>query len=476
MGKHQSKLIRGQYDDVSASDDSISSCSACSSTVSVSSCSTVDNEYSIDSIISSPLSESEKSRFASLPDLKFETSRKKHSKKCNHKTSRNAYSSYHDPSHSPVSNSTQQTQRIQNQVSPILPSTDFNIYNYINHRKYSKNNFGHLYPIDDRECDRLQYQFYIYKHVWENNFSAPVHEILCQENAKVLDVGCGPGYWTLETSVDYPLAHFVGIDAVKTFPTIVKPQNVEFIQANVLKGLPFTDNTFDFVMIRLMIFAFTLEEWEKAISEAVRVCKVGGWVEIMEKDILFFGAGKIANEAQKWVSNELRKKKKIEVVISPHLPRFLSITTKITNIHHAERNVPFGEYAGSLGKNYSEIYAWGAKNLKKVIKDIGGYRGDIGGNKEVDRIFGESGGPSSSGGSKKSTRRLGFTGSDKEWDEVVDRCVEELNARRAYDKIHRVWGVKIDESAGASSSTISRSVKDGETVSTINGISVIEVL
>ncbi|CAG8582913.1 3835_t:CDS:2 [Acaulospora morrowiae] len=464
MGKQQSKLARSQTDSAPTitSGGSISSCSACSSTTSVSSRSTTNNEGNIDSIINYPLSES-------LPDRKFETSRRKISKKCNHKISKNHYHAS-DPSNT-LSPDILQVQRTQNQVAPILPATDFNINAYINNRKYSKKNSNHLYPIDDRECDRLQYQFYIYKHVWGNNFSAPVHEILSQENSKVLDVGCGPGYWTLETSVEYPNARFTGIDIVETFPSLVKPQNVEFHQANILKGLPFPDNTFDFVMIRLMIFAFTIDEWEKAVREAVRVCKVGGWVEMMEKDILFFGAGNIASEAQKWVVSELRKKKKIEVVISPHLPRYLSMTRNITNIHHAERNVPFGEHAGNLGKSYSEIYAWGAKNLKKVV---GGYRGDIGGDRDIGNTLGET-----RDNSRKSKKRLFFGGSDKEWDEVVDRCIEELSIYGAYDKIHRVWGMKIDQSMGGSSTgpnSVSRSVKDGEAIGVINGINVIEVL
>ncbi|CAG8438530.1 1602_t:CDS:2 [Diversispora eburnea] len=202
---------------------------------------------------------------------------------------------------------------------------------------------------------------------------------------------------TIKKKKYYPQTKFTGIDIAPIFPTSVKPQNVEFIQANILKGLPFKDNTFDFVMIRLMIFAFTIDEWEKAVKEAVRVCKVGGWIEMMEKDILFFGAGRIANGIQHW-----------------------------------QRNVPFG---GNLGKSYSEIYAWGAKNLKNVIKNE--------------------------------------CRNDQEWDEVVDKVIDELSSYGAYDKIHRFWGIKIDENTG---NIVNKSLKDGETLGVINGVKVIEVL
>ena len=37
-----------------------------------------------------------------------------------------------------------------------------------------------------------------------------------------------------------------------------------------------------------MIFAFTLKDWQFAIKEMCRVCKAGGYVELTEKDILFW--------------------------------------------------------------------------------------------------------------------------------------------------------------------------------------------
>jgi len=44
-------------------------------------------------------------------------------------------------------------------------------------------------PNDDQECDRLRLQHFLWKDVWQSNFSAPAEEILTRKRTKVLDVG-----------------------------------------------------------------------------------------------------------------------------------------------------------------------------------------------------------------------------------------------------------------------------------------------
>jgi ubiquinone/menaquinone biosynthesis C-methylase UbiE len=40
--------------------------------------------------------------------------------------------------------------------------------------------------------------------------------------------------------------------------------------------------------MRFMMFAIVIEDWPEAINELIRVCKPGGWIEIMERDILWY--------------------------------------------------------------------------------------------------------------------------------------------------------------------------------------------
>jgi ubiquinone/menaquinone biosynthesis C-methylase UbiE len=99
---------------------------------------------------------------------------------------------------------------------------------------------------------------------------------------------CGPAMWILEMASLYPKSKFTGVDIVPVYPLEIKPLNVEFLQINIIKhGLPYEDNTFDYVFCRLVNFSYTIKDWKIVISEMCRVCKIGGYVEFMEKDVKF---------------------------------------------------------------------------------------------------------------------------------------------------------------------------------------------
>ncbi|KAI9304667.1 S-adenosyl-L-methionine-dependent methyltransferase, partial [Cunninghamella echinulata] len=117
-----------------------------------------------------------------------------------------------------------------------------------------------------------------------SNFQSPLDTPL-KEGIRVLDSGCGPATWLLEMCESYPQSDFYGIDISPMFPENIKPHNVTFDIANVAEGLPFPDNHFDFVFQRLLVFALTADQWEKAFRELIRVLKPGGWIEFVEVDV-----------------------------------------------------------------------------------------------------------------------------------------------------------------------------------------------
>jgi ubiquinone/menaquinone biosynthesis C-methylase UbiE len=82
-------------------------------------------------------------------------------------------------------------------------------------------------------------------------------------------------------AADYPRAHYFGVDLLPTCPNSL-PHNVKFLQRDVLKGLPFADNTFDFVYVRFLVLDLSEYEWERVIKECSRVLKPNGWIEMME--------------------------------------------------------------------------------------------------------------------------------------------------------------------------------------------------
>ncbi|RIA99450.1 hypothetical protein C1645_678301, partial [Glomus cerebriforme] len=84
-------------------------------------------------------------------------------------------------------------------------------------------------------------------------------------------------------SEEYPLAKLTGVGASPKFSKYIPRNNLQFIQSDILKGLPFENNSFDFVHMRFFRMSFIEDEWEeKVIKEILRVCKPSGWVELLD--------------------------------------------------------------------------------------------------------------------------------------------------------------------------------------------------
>ncbi|KAG1523060.1 hypothetical protein G6F51_014556 [Rhizopus arrhizus] len=54
---------------------------------------------------------------------------------------------------------------------------------------------------------------------------------------------------------------------------------------NVVQGLSYADNTFDFVDIRFLVLALREDQWPMTIKELARVTKPGGMIQMTELDI-----------------------------------------------------------------------------------------------------------------------------------------------------------------------------------------------
>lgn len=67
-------------------------------------------------------------------------------------------------------------------------------------------------------------------------------------------------------------------------------KNFTFKKGDVLKGLPYEDNTFDFVHMRLLTGSLCVDQWPVAIKELMRVTRPGGIVQLTEIDNKVSGA------------------------------------------------------------------------------------------------------------------------------------------------------------------------------------------
>ena len=134
---------------------------------------------------------------------------------------------------------------------------------------------AYVVPRQPAEIDRLDVQHYALRAALRGNYVAPV-----EEPSRILDVGSGTGQWGHDLSDEFPDAVVVGLDVVPGKPQ--PPPNYRYVRANLLQGLPFADDTFDFVHQRLMLSAIPGADWQPLIQEMARVTRPFGLIELAE--------------------------------------------------------------------------------------------------------------------------------------------------------------------------------------------------
>ncbi|CAO3701528.1 unnamed protein product [Rhizopus stolonifer] len=142
-------------------------------------------------------------------------------------------------------------------------------------------------PKDDDEQRRLTGQHFLYKEFYDgSNILPSVKEKLnLEKGVKVLDVGCGSCVWIMDMITDYPNCEYHGCDIEDITNKLLRLDKFTFTYGNVVIGLPYEDNTFDFIYMRLFMYALRAEEWAPAISEVIRVVKPGGMIQFFEAGI-----------------------------------------------------------------------------------------------------------------------------------------------------------------------------------------------
>ncbi|CAI2168379.1 6838_t:CDS:2 [Funneliformis geosporum] len=182
------------------------------------------------------------------------------------------------------------------------------------------------------------------------NDEKEVHELLKAGGAKVLDVGCGTGLWLLDMAKEYPDSSFIGIDMSPIFPGVNHiPQNVAFLQHNLNNGLPFPNETFDFVFQGFLGNNVINKQWEYYTREMIRVTKPGGWVEIFDYDIDYQNSGPKFAEYMGLVQSGLEAKG-INPQPETYVPQLLKNCQKLSEVYYEEENIPLGSRAGQLGE------------------------------------------------------------------------------------------------------------------------------
>jgi SAM-dependent methyltransferase len=199
------------------------------------------------------------------------------------------------------------------------------------------------------EIDRLDIQHYALQERLGTNYLAPL-----QQPARILDVGCGTGLWAYELCAEFPDAQVVGLDLVPSKRPW--PATYRFVRSNLLQGLPFADDRFDFVHQRLLMSGVPVKAWARTVTELVRVTRPGGWLELVEAEYDIAQAGP-STERMLEVIGRLNRETGLDStgIIFRNLgdhPR----RAGMTNVESREITVPLGEWGGRIGSLMASDY------------------------------------------------------------------------------------------------------------------------
>ncbi|WP_052890811.1 class I SAM-dependent methyltransferase [Thermogemmatispora carboxidivorans] len=224
----------------------------------------------------------------------------------------------------------------------------------------------YLLPKDLGEVNRLDFQHYVLRSALRGNYLAPI-----VQPRRILDVGCGTGQWAFELAQQFPQAEVIGLDlepakAKATTP----PANYRFVQGDALKGLPFENETFDFVHQRLLVLAIPLAAWPNVVQELARVTVPGGWVELVEAGthVSHFNPAGPATQQFLYLMGQLGALRGLDN--EGGVLRFLDAYLRqagLLQVNRQDIDIPLGDWGGRVGSLLSLDLREAGKAISSLI-------------------------------------------------------------------------------------------------------------
>jgi SAM-dependent methyltransferase len=231
-------------------------------------------------------------------------------------------------------------------------------------RTPARDNEHYLLPRHPGEVDRLDVQHYVIRETLGANFLAPV-----EGPARILDVGCGTGQWGFEMCQHFPDALVVGLDLVSG--KTKQPPRYRYVRANLLQGLPFAEDQFDFVHQRFLVSGLPIASWPAVVADLARVTRPGGWVELVEVPWAFERPGPAAERLMGLV-RELLVDLKLDStdVVYRTLDAYLG-EAGLVNVERHEVSQPIGRWGGTVGSLMATDCRSGATRVCEVLQARG---------------------------------------------------------------------------------------------------------
>jgi hypothetical protein len=127
------------------------------------------------------------------------------------------------------------------------------------------------------------------------------------------------------------------------------PAGYRHVRGNVLQGLPFPDDTFDFVHQRFLMSGVPVSMWPVVVGELVRVTRPGGWTELVESMV---SPKRLGNAGQRLFGLLLELAGQRGLDVSNTVFNSLDEYLRQAGLEEVSRHgfeLPLGEWGGRIG-------------------------------------------------------------------------------------------------------------------------------
>ncbi|KAI8804603.1 S-adenosyl-L-methionine-dependent methyltransferase [Cladochytrium replicatum] len=273
----------------------------------------------------------------------------------------------------------------------------------------SKQDAVYMLPDDLKEGSRLNLQHHLVKSMYDGVNFIGVTESGLKSGLKVLDVGCGSGIWLAELDRDFPAGDYHGADLsthewAKAFKGA--GSKIQVVEGNVCARLPYHDNTFDYVHQRFLLAGIPEKSWPDVIKELLRVLKPGGTLDVTEMDIAPRFLETPGQNALDYIQimTKLFSARGVNISMANDLRRYVDESEGVENVETARRCAPWG-WEGQFSQLWIENGRMGASGLAQYAS-------------------------------------MALGKSTEEWNDFVEKYLQEFVEGKAYTNIFRVYGKK----------------------------------
>ncbi len=121
------------------------------------------------------------------------------------------------------------------------------------------------------------------KNAYSKNLQNILNCLQVQEDARLLDLGCDDGKWTISLGRTVGTEHLHGVEIVEERRIQATKQGVDAIPANLNGKLPYEDSLFDVIHANQVIEH--LSDTDQFISEIFRLLKPNGYMIISTENL-----------------------------------------------------------------------------------------------------------------------------------------------------------------------------------------------